>query len=244
MEFWKGFTGTQGCRVFSVQIENVITPLMFKIGVTRFSHDDTDILLYKAFMRNSVLSSAPALLFPINRYFTITWAVSVSHFTISVTVGFFSVSFWATEHRPADPQLSDTEEIVIWDETPLITLTSQPTHTDKPPPAPHSKPHKTTTTDILWPTTRLLRQQGNKLCANVPATLKLRTPSQDIKQTHVNGSTIVAVERFVLTSTALNCKLFKKAPPQSINHSVSQCQWACVCGSHMCTCLCVCGMLW
>ncbi len=42
-------------------------------------------------------------------------------------------------------------------------------------------------------------------------------------------STMATVERFMLTSAALSCKLLKKDPTQSMNHSVSQCVCVCMC---------------
>lgn len=47
---------------------------------------------------------------------------------------------------------------------------------------------------------------------------------------------MAAVQRFALTFAALSCKLFKKAAPQSINHSFSQCQE----GTRALVCVCVC----
>ena len=134
---------------FSAQIETFLSP-MFKIGVARFSHDDTDILLYKAFMRSSVLSSTRASLFPLICALQLhgLWACPILLFQRLCGFFFFFSVFLpgAAAHRPADPQLSDTEEIVIWAETPLITLTSQPphahTHTDEPPPTPHGSKKK------------------------------------------------------------------------------------------------------
>lgn len=184
MELWKGFTSTKSCRVLSANRKMQSLHWCIKTGVTRFSHDDTDILLYKAFMRSSVLSSAPALLFPLIGTLQLhgLWACPILLF--QWLCGFFSVFFWAAAQRPADPQPSDTEEIVIWDETPLITLASQPTHIDK------LRLHIAQSI-ARWPKRtscdRRHGYQGNKEISHVlmsRAVLKLRTPSQDIKQTN------------------------------------------------------------
>lgn len=77
---------------------------MFQTAVGRFSHDNTDILLYEAFMRSSVLSSAPALWFPLIGTLQLhgLWACPILLFTatlwifLSFPLSCSSAALWPT----------------------------------------------------------------------------------------------------------------------------------------------------
>lgn len=148
MEFWKDFT--KACKVFSAQIDKCSD-----VGVTKFLHDNTGTFIYKAFMRRSV-KQCSSFTIPINWYFTITWAVSVSHFPISTTVWIF-LSFLlscSSEARWPTAEWHGGDSHLGWDITHHSHVTAH-TLWQISSDSVQLEARKMTKTDILWPTTQL-----------------------------------------------------------------------------------------